>query len=289
MHRALGRIRGSRIAAVGVAITLAVAGLASPAAAQDGATTMSDAQEEAYKAAHDTDPHTPLSAADKKAAKIKEAAAAKHQKDKLAAAGAQKASSVSPMNSIGANNLSIVQQPQQTNYWCGPAMVSAMLNAKGVSFSQSQAASMMKTTQADGTAWSGINANVPSPTGYPVRDTLNYKLNTSFYVPHGYGSATSTEKTNWRSNVAHDIDNGYPIAGDAYEVVGGKHLAGHPNSNIFHWFAVFGYANYGATTNYIDSVSGATSVSWYASVKAYNYDFNSDNLVSIMSGRGYIW
>ena len=80
---------------------------------------------------------------------------------------------------------------------------------------------------------------------------------------------------------------GWPLIGDAYEVVGGLHLVGHPDSNIFHWFDIRGYANSGADTLYEDSVAGS-SITWAANVPAYS-TISSDTVVSIMGGRGYTW
>ena len=48
------------------------------------------------------------------------------------------------------------------------------------------------------------------------------------------------------------------------------------------------YQSYGAATMYEDSVHNASSVSWSASVPAYS-TLPSGQIVSIVSGRGYVW
>jgi Peptidase_C39 like family len=169
---------------------------------------------------------------------------------------------------------SLLQEPQQTNYWCGPATVAEIVKSKGVSLTQSQAASYMGTTT-NGTDW--YNGT------YPIRDALNHFLNTSYYEPYG----TSVSASVFKTNLAYDIDHGWAIAGDAYEVVGGPHLVGHPNSNIFHWFAIDGYSNYADSTHYADSVSGATSISWNGSVPKYS-TMSTSTIAVICDGRGFI-
>jgi Peptidase_C39 like family len=169
---------------------------------------------------------------------------------------------------------SLLQEPQQTYYWCGPATVAEIVKSKGVSLTQSQAASYMGTTT-DGTDWNNGT--------YPVRDALNHYLNTSYYEPYG----TSVSASVFKTNLAYDIDHGWGIAGDAYEVVGGPHLVGHPNSNIFHWFAIDGYSSYADSTHYADSVSGATSISWSGNVPQYS-TMSTSTIAVICDGRGFI-
>lgn len=170
----------------------------------------------------------------------------------------------------------LYQQAQINSYYCGPATVSSMLNAKSVSVGQSTAASSLGTTT-NGTDW--YNGS-----GYPVRNTLNNYLNTAWYAPYG----TSIDVSTFISNVTFDIDNSYSVAGDAYEVVNGYHLVGHPNANIFHWFAIDGYSNSGNSTHYADSVHGASSISWSGNVPAYS-TMDSSIIARIVDGRGIIW
>jgi hypothetical protein len=55
-----------------------------------------------------------------------------------------------------------------------------------------------------------------------------------------------------------------------------------------HWFEIRGYYGSGGTTLYEDSVHGATSISWSGTVPAYSA-IGSSAVVSIVSGRGYVW
>ncbi|MGC9668044.1 hypothetical protein ACNTMW_15995 [Planosporangium sp. 12N6] len=79
------------------------------------------------------------------------------------------------------------------------------------------------------------------------------------------------------------------MAGNAYEYHGYPHLVGHPvDKDIFHWFEIRGYEGYGATTWYEDSVAGASSIGWSNKVPSYS-SIDSDKVVTIMDGRGYVW
>jgi hypothetical protein len=274
------------VVATGLGGIAAPAAYAAPAQADDPVAAASAA----YKATHDTDPHSPLSAADRQALAGKSQQAQEHMQAKLAARqGSGGSDSAVAMAQYAANEIPLTQQPQQTSYYCGPATVSELLGARGVSYSQSSSAYLLRTTT-DGTAWYGVDARVPNPTSRPIRDVLNYLLNTSFYIPVDLPySPSSTDKANYRSRLTYDIDAGWGISANAWEVTGGYHLTGHPNIQIFHHYAVFGYTNYGAGTTYADSVHGATSISWSGGVPAYTYGYDSDHITVINGGRGYIW
>ena len=199
------------------------------------------------------------------------------------------------------------QMTQQANTWCGPAAMTEVLlglgvNSGGVTISMSQptAASLLKTQpydndSDDGTAWSGINAGVPSPTGHPMLDVYNYEYygTTAGYmyqiaVPYPY---TSTVLTNYKSNLTWDVYDGFPLIGDAWEEPGGYYLVGHPtNIEILHWFKIRGYYSSGSGTDYEDSESGAESLSGWkvGSVPKYS-SYDTGHLLLILGGRGYIW
>lgn len=177
----------------------------------------------------------------------------------------------------------ISQVIQSNSFYCGPAMLRSLVMGK-ISISQVTAANRLGTTS-DGTDW--YNGSY-----YPVEYALDYYLGPrggANYVPINLpGSPTSTQKTEYKSRLYENTTRDWGTAGDAYEVVGGPHLKGHPNSNIFHWFAIRGYFDWGEQTNYTDSASGADSLSWGDNVPRYS-TMSSDTIVTIMGGRGYIW
>ena len=136
-----------------------------------------------------------------------------------------------------------------------------------------------------GTDWS-------NPGGYPVPKVLNKNQSKNNYVAVGLPwSPTKAQIKTFETDLVTDINHngGVPLAGNAYEVPGGPHLVGHPvNQTIFHWFDIRGYKNSGATTDYEDSVHGASSIGWAATVPAYS-SLPSKTIVTIIGARGYAW
>jgi hypothetical protein len=183
-----------------------------------------------------------------------------------------------------ARNLRPTQRRQVTNYFCGPATVTEMLAQMHVNVRQRLAARELGTTQ-NGTDWSNSS-------GYPVPEVLNENQRINDYVAVGLPWVpTRSQLRTYESDLVADINHGRgaPLAGDAYEVPGGPHLVGHPaGSTIFHWFDIRGYQNYGATTDYEDSVHGASSIGWGVSVPAYS-SLTSSAIVNIVGARGYDW
>jgi hypothetical protein len=153
-----------------------------------------------------------------------------------------------------------------------------------VSVRQRAAARELKTTRG-GTDWSDSS-------GYPVPNTLNADQARNVYVAVALPwSPTSAQVRTYEIDLVTDINlnGGAPLAGNAYEVADGPHLVGHPeNQRISHWFDIRGYSNSGATTEYEDSVHGASSVSWSAAVPAYSA-LSSRTIVNILGARGYDW
>jgi hypothetical protein len=251
---------------------------------------LAQADDSAWKAAHDTDPHLPLTQQQLEMTAAKRAAEPQN-------GGVVPASFVAPMGPCGSctgggsypSSASLVanQTPQQTSYWCGPASVHEALDALGVSLSQSAAATALHTTTA-GTAWSGGGT---SPSGYPVPDVMNRYQSRNYYVPQPVGTATSSAISTYENDLEMDISAiRAPMIGNAWETqYSTYHLSGHPGDRtIMHWFEIRGYYGSGGTTLYEDSVHNATTVSWYASVPAYS-NLPSSQIVTIVSGRGYVW
>lgn len=251
---------------------------------------LAQADDSAWKAAHDTDPHLALT--DQQLAVMAEKRAAEPQDG-----GAVPAVFVVPMAECGSctgdgtsypasASLAANQTPQARSYWCGPASVHEALDAVGVSLSQTAAAAALHTTT-DGTAWSGGGT---SPSNYPVADVLNAYQNRNSYIPQPVSAATTSAINTYERDLKMDIYAlRVPLIGDAWETPTGYHLVGHPdNRPIFHWFEIRGYQASGASTMYEDSVHGASSISWSGSVPAYS-TLPSSQIVSIVSGRGYIW
>ena len=183
-----------------------------------------------------------------------------------------------------ARDLPATQQAQAREYYCGPATVAEMLAQLGRPASQAAVARELGTSPA-GTNWADA-------AGYPVPDVLNANQRKNDYVPVALPPVpTAAQVREFEADLVADLnhDGGVPLAGNAYEVAGGPHLAGNPvNQTIFHWFDIRGYQDYGAVADYEDSVHGASSIGWSTGVPAYS-SLSSSAMVAILGDRGYDW
>jgi hypothetical protein len=183
-----------------------------------------------------------------------------------------------------AKDLAGTQRAQIRNYFCGPATVTEMLAQMHVALHQLAAAKELGTTTG-GTDW--FNKH-----GFPVPRVLNaHQKNTTYVAVALPWSPTAAQVGVFKTDLVRDLNHGsgVPLAGAAYEVPGGPHLVGHPpGSSIRHWFDIRGYSRSGAVTDYEDSVHGASSIGWAASVPAYS-SLPTTTMVYILGARGYIW
>ncbi|MFI1813116.1 hypothetical protein ACH414_22560 [Streptomyces sp. NPDC020422] len=265
---------GTRAAVLG-AVALLTAATAVPVAS-----ATEPAPGASYKAGHDTLGPQRLTPAQRRLAAAKQTEAERTYAGARALAGYKLSGAL--------------HQSQQTSYWCGPAtlVITQSAHDEVGGRSQQDAATLLKTTTS-GTAWYGIDINVPSPTGYPMADALNYRLPGAGYVPKALPyTPTATDKANFKQHIVHNTDNDYAIAGNAWEVPGGPHLVGHPNIEIFHWVSIDGYNTDTAAgeVDYLDPVGGVSTsvISWAGSVPKSAH-ISSDTITTIMGGRGYVW
>lgn len=176
------------------------------------------------------------------------------------------------------------QQAQWRDYYCGPATVAEMLRQLGSQVSQAYAARELGTTSA-GTNWSDAS-------GYPVPRVLNAHQTRNQYVAVSLPwTPAGTQVATFEMDLVTDLNRngGVPLAGNAYEVAGGPHLVGNPvNQTIMHWIDIRGYQDYGAVTDYEDSVHNATSIGWALNVPAYSA-LPTGTMVDILGARGYDW
>jgi hypothetical protein len=181
-------------------------------------------------------------------------------------------------------DLRATQLAQAREYYCGPATVAEMLAQLGQPVSQAATARELGTGPA-GTNWA-------DDAGSPVPDVLNANQGKNNYVPVALPAVPATAQLRqFEADLVADLNHegGVPLAGNAYEVAGGPHLAGNPvNQTIFHWFDIRGYQDFGAVADYEDSVHGASSIGWSAGVPAYS-SLSSATIVAILGDRGYDW
>src|SRR6188472_4360154 len=179
-----------------------------------GSTGTARADDSAWKAAHDTDPHLPLPP--EQVEMSAEKRAAEPQDGDVTLAPSLDPSVVCASCSGGgypsSAHLAANQTSQATSYYCGPASVHEALGAIGISLSQASAATKLHTTT-DGTAWSGGGT---SPSGYPVPDVLNAMQGRNYYVPQPVSIAvTSDTVSTYKRDLRVDIYTvRAPLVGD---------------------------------------------------------------------------
>jgi hypothetical protein len=187
---------------------------------------------------------------------------------------------------------------QQINEsWCGPttvAMIAAYLHVGWggtVANQENAAASLLRTTMADGTAWYGPDnvPNYPGSSWYPVHDLLNYQMyrngRSSWYVVNPLpGSPSSTDQANFKANLVTDINDGFPEADDQYSVPG-YNIGYQPNNQtLYHWWSARGYTGSGGTTYFNDPAAWSQGRMSYAQTTGGQH-----TVVVALGGRGYIW
>jgi hypothetical protein len=192
----------------------------------------------------------------------------------------------------GITVLNRAYQPQENFYYCGPAALVEALDPEGVDLTQSQAAALLSTQNPDGTPWCWACDGQPIySSDYPIPYVLNDQLDLSGlerYVPVSYSPDIEAYKDAlvWNIYVRERS-----VTGDAYEVPGNEPLWGHPDDRLIgHWITISGYEDYGSGTNYMDSAGpGSVGISWSVDVQGWNTHFPTATMVTILSGRGYVW
>lgn len=177
--------------------------------------------------------------------------------------------------SAGVN--AITHVPQETTYWCGPATVVILVKAKGKTISQRQAATDLGTTT-NGTGWA------PGSTA-PMSRTLRKHTGYS-YMAYAVNDRGDTTQRRYRGALVSTVGNGMGLAANTVRYRGTSvNLVGHPDRTIYHWIAIRGYRQHGATTNYVDPAAGS-KLGW-SGVPNYSA-YPTVDLVRLMVERGYV-
>ncbi len=172
----------------------------------------------------------------------------------------------------------LAQQGQANWYFCGPAALAEVATTTGHPVSQGTAAAWMGTNPQDGTTVAAMTSGLNHFVGQVVAHRDYYEFAWVDYAP------TADQRSAFVQRLEYDVQHGWPVVGDAWEVPGGPHLVGHPpDQELFHWFEIGGYGPNGASVYYADSAttlwSGVQPYSWY----------DTQTLVTILGGRGYAW
>ena len=202
--------------------------------------------------------------------------------------------------------LGYAQQPQQTSYYCGPAAVAQALALLGIYRSQAEVADRLQTDAAGyQTSWSGTFTWYYAPdvgsTNRPVADVMGSYMygwgrTGRYYSADVPEDVSSGDVEAFKQRLVADASTGYPLIGDAWEVqgAGNLRLPGHPavfpntSYDVFHWYTIHGYEDYGTTTYITDPAAGSPYVSWSSTIPRYS-KIDSETLTVINGGRGYVW
>lgn len=126
---------------------------------------VASAEEAAWKAAHDTDPHLPPTAEQEQMLALKQQAVATYfslvsgQTVSITSTARPESAVVNVTTAAlaaapASASVAANQQAQQMSYWCGPAAVAEALGQLGISMSQTAAAKKLGTN-GGGTPWTG--------------------------------------------------------------------------------------------------------------------------------------
>ncbi|MFC7218442.1 C39 family peptidase [Streptomyces polyrhachis] len=254
------------LAAISCGALLAGTLLTGPALASDGDAggALSPTDIGALKAATDPDPFTPR--------EIRAAHAGSAAKDKRLGIGTS-ADGPTTLAYPSSSYLTANHVAQAYSNYCGPATARMTILHQGRSISQATLASRFGISPGSGgTSWGAMLS------------ALQYYAHPAYAGEFLAYSPSSGDKSTYKSRLVVDIAGTYDsIAGNVWEVPGGPHLPGHPNTEIFHWVNIRGYKESG---NYSQVQDPATSV--WSGVPAQSPVW-SDTLVVMMGGRGYQW
>ena len=183
----------------------------------------------------------------------------------------------------------VVQAPQQTNYYCGPAAAYEVLEIvgygksryNGAAFTQSSLASStyLQTDALGQTPWSGPAVMAP---------TLNlwiYGQTIGFYAAQAAPSQASVQ-----NDVTTDIDGNHPLALNIHETASGStHLSGYPtDKTVDHWVAIWAYDQSGATLSIADPAY-SSAVSWRIAMGQPYRWISSSQTAALAAPHGIVW
>ena len=206
-----------------------------------------------------------------------------------------------PTCSRSANQVPMTQESQVNKFYCGPAAVEEVLlalNAKRgprgewlsagpyPAYGQHVLAEnyYLQTDAFIGTNWgSGV-----------VPRTLNAWYKRHYYVAiNGTNLGGYFSLTTFEHDLILDVDSGHPLMGGVRmdPTPTRPHLIGFPTNQLhYHWIAINGYAQYGAQTQYADSVHGDTQYWWWAShVPAFSTIPTASVMFPLLNTFGYVW
>jgi hypothetical protein len=184
------------------------------------------------------------------------------------------------------------QVSQLQSNWCGPAVAYSLLFSLGFA-----------TSVFDGLALSQSNLSLPQYTGagsnggtdwadLDMQNTINKWVGVSVYVQN-----TPTTATNLFVKTRVDLDNGWVVPYDMFEIQNGPHYNNHPNrvKPIAHWTLATGYwsaaPSYGDLIYLNDPAANAPTVGWPGLNTRFWYGKNQAYASMVQQGvvRGIVY
>ncbi len=190
----------------------------------------------------------------------------------------------------------LVQYAQDTNYYCGPAVVSEM----SASVYGPSPTGLSQYTVA---AYMGTNSSGTNPS--QELNGLNYYVGDPDFGPsEAYAfvrvswNPTTTQENEFVDDLDWDVNVGTPVASGVYEVGDPyypadqslyPHLVGHPfPDTIQHWAAVGGYNWNDDEVYYADSATYMNQFGGGWAVPAHSW-YSLANMEELLGGEGFIW
>lgn len=172
---------------------------------------------------------------------------------------------------LPAKYLNIAHQTQNNGYYCGPAAASMIVKALGFNKSQSQMASILKTS---------------SSTGTEAGDVLASRLNsvtsskaTFRWQWHDYRNVSTIE-----NHIIQAINYGNGVMVNTMESAGDYYLKGHGwTTTLYHYGVIRGYNSLTGVVSYLDP--GAGMFSGFVKEQFVTWD----DISKATGGRGYAW
>jgi hypothetical protein len=254
-------------------------------AAPGAGATLSEAEVAQYKAAHDTEPTSDKMTGAPDPQKL---ALARGIADASGCAASRSGGGQRTPNSTSGPGYAYIEwmyhYSQITDYYCGPATVEQMsatvLGPSPIGLDQNVAASYMGTTADSGTSSPQMVNGLNHFVGVP-----DFGIN--YYVPVSISyNPTGDQRREFLINLQTDVAANSPVAANAWEVVNGPHLPGHPNADIKHWFTIGGWNTNAGQVWMADPATGVKM--WGSHVPAYSW-YDTYTMETILGGRGYIW
>lgn len=172
-----------------------------------------------------------------------------------------------------AKTLSYRWERQKYDYNCGPTATKMALSAR------------MSSPPSQDTIgnWEGTDQNGTDDTSNVV-SALNHYLNTGWYERKPISDPpTSAQRALLKKDLVFDIDRGYAMVGN---VVSGWRPPGYPGGTIYHYVAIVGYANSGASAVIADPAgAGPAGSSWHNVPKQYT--ISTTNLATWIAEKAY--